>query len=147
MYKKNAQIQNPQRDCWERVEAVIKMSGMTTNGFARYIGLAQGENLYQIKRGHNRLSFDVANRIVSKYPQVNKLWLLTGEGPMTTTEASAEPRGGVFGMNASMDYIEFAAALILPELIKKPECRDPYTLAVEHAEKLMVALAKKGGEQ
>nr|WP_300100701.1 S24 family peptidase [uncultured Alistipes sp.] len=55
---------------------------MTTNYFARYIGLARGENLYQIKRGNNGISLDVAERIVAKFPQVDKLWLLTGEGQM-----------------------------------------------------------------
>ncbi len=38
---------------WERMEAVIRWANMSTNYFARYIGLARGENLYQIKRGNN----------------------------------------------------------------------------------------------
>ena len=67
---------------WQRIEAVIKWANMSTNYFARYIGLARGENLYQIKRGNNGISLDVADRIVSKFPQVDKLWLLTGEGQM-----------------------------------------------------------------
>lgn len=37
---------------WQRIEAVIKWANMSTNYFARYIGLARGENLYQIKRGN-----------------------------------------------------------------------------------------------
>lgn len=65
---------------WQRIEAVIKWANMSTNYFARHIGLARGENLYQIKRGNNGISLDVADRIVSKFPQVDKLWLLTGEG-------------------------------------------------------------------
>lgn len=67
---------------WQRIEAVIKWANMSTNYFARYIGLARGENLYQIKRGNNGISLDVADRIVNKFPQVDKLWLLTGEGQM-----------------------------------------------------------------
>ncbi len=63
---------------WQRIEAVIKWANMSTNYFARHIGLARGENLYQIKRGNNGISLDVADRIVSKFPQVDKLWLLTG---------------------------------------------------------------------
>lgn len=55
---------------------------MSTNYFARYIGLARGENLYQIKRGNNGISLDLADRIVVKFPQIDKLWLLTGEGQM-----------------------------------------------------------------
>ena len=71
---------------WQRIEAVIKWANMSTNYFARHIGLARGENLYQIKRGNNGISLDVADRIVSKFPQVDKLWLLTGEGQMFADE-------------------------------------------------------------
>ena len=63
---------------------------MTTNYFARYIGLPRGENLYQIKRGNNGISRDVADKIVSKFPQIDKLWVLTGEGQMF---AAPELRG------------------------------------------------------
>lgn len=75
---------------WQRIEAVIKWANMSTNYFARYIGLARGENLYQIKRGNNGISLNVADRIVSKFPQIDKLWLLTGEGQMF---ADARQRG------------------------------------------------------
>ena len=67
---------------WQRVESVIRWANMTTNYFARHIGLARGENLYQIKRGNNGISLDVADRIVEKFPEIDKLWLLTGEGQM-----------------------------------------------------------------
>lgn len=75
---------------WQRVEAVIKWANMSTNYFARHIGLARGENLYQIKRGNNGISLNVAERIVTKFPQIDKLWLLTGEGQMF---ADANQRG------------------------------------------------------
>ena len=63
---------------------------MSTNYFARYIGLPRGENLYQIKRGNNGISRDVANRIVAKFPQIANLWVSTGEGQMF---AATELRG------------------------------------------------------
>lgn len=91
MYKENVKSKNQKRECWERIEAVIKMAQMTTNGFARHIGLARGENLYQIKRGNNGVSFDVADRIVAKFPEVSKLWLLTGDGQMINGDAPAGP--------------------------------------------------------
>ena len=67
---------------WERMEAVIRWANMTTNHFALHIGLRRGENLYQIKRGNNGISLDVANHVVKTFPQINKLWLLTGDGEM-----------------------------------------------------------------
>ncbi len=61
---------------------------MTTNFFAHHIGLPCGENLYQIKRGNNGISRDVAERIVTKFPDISKAWLLTGEGNMFANESS-----------------------------------------------------------
>lgn len=48
---------------WKRLEEVIAATGHTVNAFARHIGLPRGENLYQIKRGNNGISCDVAKRI------------------------------------------------------------------------------------
>ncbi|MCH5334813.1 MAG: S24 family peptidase [Alistipes sp.] len=74
---------------WERLESVIRRSNMTVNGFAKHIGLLRGENLYQIKRGNNGISRDLAARIVKHFPDIDKLWLLTGEGTMISRGADA----------------------------------------------------------
>lgn len=54
---------------WERLEKVIRASGHNVNSFARHIGLRRGENLYQIKKGNNGISRDVAERIHTLFPQ------------------------------------------------------------------------------
>ena len=74
---------------WQRLASVIRWSGMTINRFAHHIGLSRGENLYQIKRGNNGISLNLAERIVTHFPQINRLWLLTGEGEMLLDEARA----------------------------------------------------------
>ena len=51
---------------WQRIEKVLKYADMSTNYFAKYIGLLRGENLYQIKRGNNKISLDVARKIHEK---------------------------------------------------------------------------------
>lgn len=66
-------------ECWERIEKVLKLAGMSTNYFAKYIGLARGENLYQIKRGKNRISLDVAQKIHEKFPKFSIPWLMFGD--------------------------------------------------------------------
>ena len=72
---------------WDRVYTAVRASGMTVNAFARYIGLARGENLYQIKRGNNGVSLDVAERIQAKFPRFSILWLMTGSGDPDSQEA------------------------------------------------------------
>lgn len=50
------------------------------------IGLPRGENLYQIKKGNNGISRNLAYKIVTKFPEVSLAWLLTGEGQMFVDE-------------------------------------------------------------
>ena len=77
---------NKDSDVWPRIEMVIRWSGMSTNAFARHIGLPRGENLYQIKKGNNGLSMNVANLICEKFPEIDELWLLTGKRDMLSLE-------------------------------------------------------------
>ena len=67
---------------WQRLEQIIKWVGMSVNSFGREIGLARSENLYQIKRGNNGISRDLADMICKRYPQISKAWVLAGEGDM-----------------------------------------------------------------
>lgn len=71
---------------WNRLECVIKWADMTVNYFARYIGLARAENLYRIKRGDNGISRDLADRIVGTFPEIDRVWLLTGVGRMLLSD-------------------------------------------------------------
>lgn len=75
---------------WQRLEQVVKWSGMSTNRFALSIGLKRSENLYQIKRGNFGISKELARLISQKHPMISRLWLLTGEGQMLEGKASAD---------------------------------------------------------
>jgi hypothetical protein len=57
---------------------------LSINSFALSVGLTRGENLYQIKRGNNGISRELAAMIAAKYPQISRGWLLSGEGDMFT---------------------------------------------------------------
>ncbi len=75
------------QDDWVRLEKVIKWTGLSVNSFARAVGLNRAENLYQIKKGNNGISRDLAFLISAKYPQISKGWILTGEGNMFTSDS------------------------------------------------------------
>ncbi len=72
-------MNKPKNTCWERLKEVIEATGHNVNSFALHIGLPRGENLYQIKRGNNHISLNVAQRIHAKYPQYSAAWLMFGE--------------------------------------------------------------------
>jgi len=69
-------------DNWQRIERVVKWSGLSVNSFAIAVGLSRSENLYQIKRGNNGISRELASMIAARYPVISRAWLLTGEGDM-----------------------------------------------------------------
>lgn len=96
---------------WQRLEQVICWTGLSTNAFAARIGLRRSENLYQIKRGNNGISKELAELIVTKYPSLNRAWLLTGDGEMFAAAACAPDgrlRGGIPLYNT--DAVRLAAA-------------------------------------
>lgn len=136
----NAQKKN---DCWNRINKIIARSGMNTNAFAQHIGLPRGENLYQIKRGNNGISRDVADRICKAFPEVNKLWLLTGEGPAfaeTNTPGDLIPLPAIEPRMSEQQRF-FTAATILPALIARGVA-NPATAAVKYADELLTELNK-----
>ena len=107
------------RNNWQRIEAVIKWANMSTNYFARHIGLARGENLYQIKRGNNGISLDVADRIVARFPEVDKLWLLTGEGQMFSDERTRGVQIPFYNIDveqgmANLEHLDPESDLVVP---------------------------------
>lgn len=65
--QKQAEKETPTN--WQRIEMVIQQSKMTANAFARHIGLPRGENLYQIKKGNNGISLDVATPHLPTLPR------------------------------------------------------------------------------
>ncbi len=73
---------------WNRLESVINWANMTINYFALHIGLTRSENLYRIKRGDNGISRDLANRIVNTFPEIDRVWLLTGVGHMLLSDGN-----------------------------------------------------------
>lgn len=67
---------------WERLEEIIKWTGLSTHAFAMELGLKRSENLYRVRREKNGVSRKLAETIVLRYPEINMLWLFTGEGQM-----------------------------------------------------------------
>ena len=75
-------MSNTNNEQWKRLDAVLGWAGMFPNCFARETGLPDSECIYRIKRGQSSISPDIANRIVQRFPELNKEWLLSGEGEM-----------------------------------------------------------------
>lgn len=132
---------------WRRIEAVIRWTGLSTSAFARRIGLLHAENLYQIKRGNNGISLNVATLICKEFPEVDKLWLLTGENDMLRpTSRCRDSEIGDFGLGNEGISAKKVCELcivgrILSSVIETGE-EDPVGVAFRYAEELIAGFQK-----
>lgn len=99
---------------WERLSTVIEWLNMTHNSFAMFIGMTRAEGLYHIKRGDYNISADMADRIVSYFPEINRAWLLSGIGNVLVTRRGSEHIVPYYDVNAelllsSIDLCEVAS--------------------------------------
>ena len=70
-------------DASEIIERLLKFSELNASEFAMKIGTKTTQAIYDLQRGRTKtISSSMADKIISCYPQVNKAWLLTGEGDM-----------------------------------------------------------------
>lgn len=133
MYKKNAKIQNPKPDCWERIEALSKWSGLTIDDLNHHLRRYTRENLYEIKSGNSDITLNMAGCICCYFPEINKLWLLTGEGQMLKEPQNITP------------WVYFAGSALSALISKGVDM--PEVSAANYADHLVEIYTQKGGKQ
>lgn len=118
---------------WKRLEQVIKATNHSANSFAKHIGLMRGENLYQIKRGNNRISLDVARKIHRLYPEYSITWLLCGEedpAVLTTKDAPViriPVCRNVWALNTRQTVDEGDRLIVSASVADRAQLAVPYT--------------------
>ncbi len=65
----------------------IEYSGMSARQFDLSIGASNGYTL-RMKKNHASIGSDVIETIIRTYPQLNLIWLMTGEGNMLNPDKS-----------------------------------------------------------
>ena len=71
----------------ERLIRFIKYKGLSQKKFEEAVGLANGY-VNNIRRS---VTNDKLQKIALQFPDLNKVWLLTGEGEMLTTSPASIP--------------------------------------------------------
>ena len=79
------------------INKVLKYTELTPSVFAKKLGEKRPQRIYDIQNGKTKkLSPEIADKIVSVFPTINRTWLLTGEGDMlnesTTTTTFNEDK-------------------------------------------------------
>ncbi|BFP43028.1 hypothetical protein FGF1_38730 [Flavobacteriaceae bacterium GF1] len=65
----------------DRIIQFIQYAGLSARKFDMSIGASNGYTL-RMKKNHASVGSDVIENIVRTYPQLNLIWLITGEGEM-----------------------------------------------------------------
>lgn len=70
----------------EVLDILIKNLGMNPKTFSEALGFDRPQAIYDILNGKTKsVSSRVANKILSVFPEINRSWLLTGQGCMVNT--------------------------------------------------------------
>lgn len=73
----------------DRLIEFIEYAGLSARQFDLSIGAANGYTL-RMKKNHASIGSDVIENILKKYPQLNVVWLITGEGEMLKETSKKE---------------------------------------------------------
>ena len=76
----------------DRIFMFIQHSGLSARKFDLSIGASNGYTL-RMKKNHASVGSDVIETIIKTYPQLNLVWLITGEGEMLKPDASLLKEG------------------------------------------------------
>ncbi|AIY14766.1 MULTISPECIES: hypothetical protein [Cellulophaga] len=72
----------------DRLMQFIKHAGMSARQFDLSIGASNGYTLRMLKNNAS-IGSDVIENIVATYPNLNLVWLITGEGEMLKSDANS----------------------------------------------------------
>lgn len=83
----------------EIIDKILKDKGLNAKSFSEKLGLERPQAIYDIQKGKTKsISPQMANKIISVFPDISKSWLLTGECFTTENTPSADTlsNGGTF---------------------------------------------------
>ncbi|MEH6680116.1 MAG: hypothetical protein V7724_06180 [Sediminicola sp.] len=76
----------------DRLTQFIQYAGLSARQFDLSIGAGNGYTL-RMKKNHASIGSDVIETIIRTYPQLNLVWLMTGEGDMIKKNVETEVKG------------------------------------------------------
>lgn len=104
----------------ERLSKVIEYSGLNPSEFAVRINAKTKQAVYDLLKGKTKtISPSMKSKILSSFPQVNKVWLLTGEGEMLNPNSSNvtingnENQNNIGGQNIKISLPEVGTQKII----------------------------------
>ncbi len=79
-------------DTSERIQALIKDKGLNPKTFSEMCGYERPQVMYDLLKGKTmNVSAAMCEKITTAFPDVNRVWLLTGEGDMYGRSIAPDP--------------------------------------------------------
>ena len=103
----------------DRLIQFIEYIGLSARQFDLSIGAANGYTL-RMKKNHASVGSDVIENILRKYPQLNVVWLLTGEGDMIRND----PKLKVFEYESITDIQQQAIEKVVEKKIRERQDKE-----------------------
>ncbi len=95
-------------DTSSRLQALIDHYRLTPSAFAVRIGVKTKQAIYDILKGRTRgLSISIESKILSAFPEVSRVWLLTGEGSMLQESGTSAPTKSFDGHGVPYYNVDF----------------------------------------
>ncbi len=92
---------------------------ISANKLALEIGLKANTAIYHVKNGRNNLSAELANKITSRYPEINYSWLLTGDGEMLNTGSQKGQKKEMFSQEVNEPEVSYGDLRAMHQDIKQ----------------------------
>ena len=71
----------------ERIDKIVEYSGLSIPQFSKRVGFKTPQTIRELIKGNTKsLSYQVQDKLKSAYPELNMIWLLTGEGEMLMSD-------------------------------------------------------------
>ena len=96
-----------------RLQGLINALNLNPRSFAIELGYEQATTIYNIIKRQSTPSRSTLDKICNRFPQVNREWLLTGQGSMfNTTTATSSPDDLTVTAKQVIDHL----SKIIPDL-------------------------------
>ncbi len=78
----------------KKIELILEYLKISPKVFSERLGYDRPQIIYDIQKGKTkRISEDLAFKISSVFPEIDRIWLLTGEGEMIKDNITQEANG------------------------------------------------------
>ncbi|MCD8301788.1 MAG: hypothetical protein LUC44_02070 [Prevotellaceae bacterium] len=99
----------------EKIDRLLNYLGINPKVLSERLGYARPQIIYDLKKGKTKsISPSLASKITSVFPEISKMWLLTGEGEMLRKRESVK-ESAAYVSEARIEYERLSERMTMLE--------------------------------